>query len=726
MDPSTIRQFADGLRQLVWIAAPDGSREYFNQAWTHFTGLTLEQSLKDGWQLALHPADLEIVLKRFQEHASAGLPYAVTYRFRSAHDEYRVFTGAMFPLRSDAGVLTKWIGMCDESDAIARADDRFQMLANALPLLVWTTDRDDRMTFVNRSWHEYTGLGAGSTIDERNALVHPDDLGRLMHALRSGANEVEFRFKRRRDGAYRSHLLRWERVRLADDAPFYRVGTAIDVHDRRVAQTERERQLHVIAEAVPDVVWSADAQGRLDYANGAMVRYLGVRREETYGQSWIRYVHPDDRDETIRRWECSLAIGDPFECKCRLRRFDDSYRWFIARAAALRDASGQVTRWFGTASDIDEQIRIYEREHRVSETLQAASLPKSLPVVPWLRLDAVYAPGSSEAQIGGDWYDAFRLPDGRIVFSIGDVAGSGLYAAVTMSNMRQVIRGTAQVHADPILMLNAADRALRLEEPDRFVTAIVAVLSPVTGIMSYASAGHVPAIVRRRDGSTSELFFSDLPLGLRERHFFDTADIVLRDGDSVVFYTDGLTEAGRDLIRGTNDLLEAVRDDAFAHAERCAQYLERRLLPNGAHDDVAIMAVTMGSDEIRAAGLKRWHFDALDAEGLGRVRREFRSALAERGVRNERVEFAELVLGELAGNVVRHAPGPVEIVVDFSNPRPVLHVIDEGPGFSRAPMLPSDLMSESGRGLYIVAQTTLEFSVTRRKPRGSHARAVLL
>jgi anti-sigma regulatory factor (Ser/Thr protein kinase) len=123
---------------------------------------------------------------------------------------------------------------------------------------------------------------------------------------------------------------------------------------------------------------------------------------------------------------------------------------------------------------------------------------------------------------------------------------------------------------------------------------------------------------------------------------------------------------------------------------------------------------------------RHWVFAGLDALGLRRLRAEMRSLLIGYGFSDYRLEIAELVLGELAGNVVRHAPGAVEFVLDYDSGDVVLHVIDEGPGFEDAIVaLPHDLMSESGRGLYIVAQLTRDFQVTKRHPHGSHARAVL-
>ncbi len=117
--------------------------------------------------------------------------------------------------------------------------------------------------------------------------------------------------------------------------------------------------------------------------------------------------------------------------------------------------------------------------------------------MPGLHFDGIYVPASDRELLGGDWYDALRLNDGRIVISVGDVAGSGLPAAVIMASMRQVIRGVAQVYADPIAMLDAADRTLKTEYPDTFVTAFVGVLDPVARTLTHASAGHPSAIPAR-------------------------------------------------------------------------------------------------------------------------------------------------------------------------------------------------------------------------------------
>jgi anti-sigma regulatory factor (Ser/Thr protein kinase) len=141
---------------------------------------------------------------------------------------------------------------------------------------------------------------------------------------------------------------------------------------------------------------------------------------------------------------------------------------------------------------------------------------------------------------------------------------------------------------------------------------------------------------------------------------------------------------------------------------------------------VAILTLRMVRNETQRFDVIRWRFDAPDASAMYDTRAALRSALARRKFDERHVQTAELVLGELMSNVVRHAPGPLEVILDSTSEHVVLHVIDEGPGFERAPILPVDILSESGRGLYIVSQLTREFSATRRAPRGSHARAVLI
>ncbi|MGD1065761.1 MAG: ATP-binding protein, partial [Vulcanimicrobiaceae bacterium] len=123
--------------------------------------------------------------------------------------------------------------------------------------------------------------------------------------------------------------------------------------------------------------------------------------------------------------------------------------------------------------------------------------------------------------------------------------------------------------------------------------------------------------------------------------------------------------------------------------------------------------------------LVHWSFDSRDPDAFRDAREEFMAELAK-GKLSEAAAFnAELVFAELIGNVVRYAPKWVDVTLDWSGPAPVLHVLDAGPGFRHLPKLPDNPLSETGRGLFIVARLADDFHVTKRPHGGSHARVVL-
>ena len=240
-----------------------------------------------------------------------------------------------------------------------------------------------------------------------------------------------------------------------------------------------------------------------------------------------------------------------------------------------------------------ENANVYNREHRIADTLQRAALPGTLPVFAGLLIDAVYEAGSDEAQIGGDWYDAFALEDGRVVISIGDVSGTGVVAAATMGAVRQMIRGLAQTLDNPVAILNAVDRALRTESASAIVTAFVGFIDPHHRWLAFGSAGHPPPFIRHADGRIETLWAPDLPIGLRDGTTADPAVVRLEEGSVVVLYTDGLTEATRDPLEGEERLRAALRDDAFSTQPRKALFLYDRVLSRRAKDDVALLVIEL-------------------------------------------------------------------------------------------------------------------------------------
>ena len=633
----------------------------------------------------------------------------------------------------------------------ATNDVAFRAFANQLPIPIWQQDAFGAISFTNTAWHKLLRLPrdpVSHTAEAWQRIVHPDDFGKMIELMTTAipsraAYKVAYRL-RASDADGDSY--RWydaNAIPQFDERGEFMgwIGSIIDVHDAylreeaertlRHAAAERERDLRALSEGLPTIVWTAGPDGRGLYFNQRLREYTGLSPEEAFGGGWLQVVHPDDVPATVARWQQALATGEPYEATYRLRLRDGSYRWFHAQGVCVRDSAGAIERWIGTCSDVDADQRRYDRERRASEAFQDAALPKALPDIPGLRFSALYQAGNSEANVGGDWYDAFRLTDGRVVLSIGDVTGSGLSAAVTMSAVRQSIRGASQIYPDPCAVLDAADRALRSEHPEAIVSAFIGIFEPVTGTLTYASAGHPPPLLRNPDGAVVELTASDLMLGLRVDHSDHASHaLTIEPGSMLVLYTDGLTEASRNIFDGEARLRRMMADPQVLDCDDPARAIATTSLSQ-VHDDVALLVVQFDYLPLRSCEdsdspvKSRWTFDASDMPAAGNMRRGVAEALSARGVPESNVAVAELLVSELVGNVVRHVGGSVDVAIDVHEGAPVLHVLDRGPGFHFSTRLPRNLMSESGRGLFIVAALAREFSVVPRKDGGSHARVVL-
>jgi anti-sigma regulatory factor (Ser/Thr protein kinase) len=366
-----------------------------------------------------------------------------------------------------------------------------------------------------------------------------------------------------------------------------------------------------------------------------------------------------------------------------------------------------------------EDVRVYEREKKVSDTFQAAALAPSMPVADGVALDAVYVPAEREAEVGGDWYDAFLLDDGRIVVSVGDVAGKGLAGAVLMANVRQAIRVVALQNFAPGAILAAASKALAHERPDRIATAFVGIIDPVKRTCEYASAGHPAPVLRHPDGSVQFLpIVPALPLGLLAQAPPAALLAGIADGSMLVIYTDGVTEATRDIDAGERRLLASVACDATVKTARPARLICESVVAGDPKDDVAILTATFG-------GAPLWSFDALDAWAAKGTRSAFVRALREFGSPDSDFASAELIFGELVSNVVRHAPGRIELRLDWAGEAPLLHVIDTGAPFTSQGALPDDPFSEGGRGLFLIAALGTSLHVEALAGGGNHVRVGL-
>ena len=488
------------------------------------------------------------------------------------------------------------------------------------------------------------------------------------------------------------------------------------------------------------MVWTYDAARELNYVNRMTIVNSGLSGDELPSATslWTHLLEASVAEDFNASLQAAMENGESFRREVQLRRmaFESQDRhWYVVSVDPNRDGNGRIESWSGIAVSIADRIRAeialdvreeqYQQELFRSTAFQRAVLPPRLPRVPGLTFDAIYEPGLNEENVGGDWYDAVRLLDGRVLLTIGDVSGSGLHAAVVMGVVRQIMRGIAQLHAEPALMLDASDRALRQEYPEVLVTAWVGILDLVSQTLTYASAGHPSPLLLEVDGSVRDLDHLTLPIGLRQGHQGHASTIPLESGNAIWLYTDGLIESKHDIIEGTRLLEETARDPRMRTVAGPAATIRHLVIPDGSPDDVAILVVKIDFEESERH-IVRSTFDSSDANAACEARRTFSNGLSSKHFSPVDIANAEVVFGELCGNIARYAPGIVDIIVDSSGEQSVLHVLDRGVGFRHLSRLPSDPLSEDGRGLFIIAAMTTEFTVGQRVGGGSHARAVLV
>ncbi|HWT06054.1 MAG TPA: GAF domain-containing SpoIIE family protein phosphatase, partial [Xanthomonadales bacterium] len=297
-----------------------------------------------------------------------------------------------------------------------------------------------------------------------------------------------------------------------------------------------------------------------------------------------------------------------------------------------------------------EQLR---RKEQIVETLQRIYIPRAFPTVPGISFDAVYVPAEDDARVGGDWYDVFRLPDGRLAFSVGDVAGHGLHAAVTMGAIRQAIYIASLDSPDPAVVLRAVNRVLLLQQAG-MATAIVGFLDPRTRAITYASAGHPPPLVAGRSGARF-LEPGGIPLGILDDPLVTESRVDAAGETLFVLYTDGLIEYARDVAAGQETLRRAVElavgeDPSCDHAVRI---VERVLGGGGTDDDLALLVVRFAEPGARFAissmqtrsDAVSWDVDASDPSSAAAVRTQFIVFLKRFVAADTDLFPAELILG---------------------------------------------------------------------------------
>jgi len=250
------------------------------------------------------------------------------------------------------------------------SEAKFRHLSESIPQIVWLTDAQSNLIYANRRLYEYSGMTAAELNGEKwLSLIHPDDVSKFVDSWKrsgsySNAYEMEVRY-RSRSGDYRWFLARTAPVVNEQKEVLMWVGTSTDIDEQKNDEydlKESERQYRTLADAIPQIVWTATPNGEPDFFNHRWFEYTGLTWTQSVDNGWTLLIHPDDREEYLAKWQEALLTGNTYEQEFRLRRAigitstsETRYRWHLGRAVALRNEDSTIEKWFATWTEIEDQ-----------------------------------------------------------------------------------------------------------------------------------------------------------------------------------------------------------------------------------------------------------------------------------------------------------------------------------------------------------------------------------
>jgi len=546
------RSLVQAGAQVVWVTRPDGEIAEDAPEWRWITGQSAEEYQRQGWLEAIHSDDRERVEAAWRECVRSGKVFDSRYRVRSRTGSYKHYDVRAVPIERD-GKIIEWMGASTDVTAQREAEEMRGRLTEQLSAAALRTARLQQATSM---------LAEALTVEQVVQVI--TEVGRsAIGAERSAVAIIDT-----------------DRLRLrtinADGLP-----TSPGAHGRDIPLSVPSVMTYAIASRRPLLLENTEALRRQFDAEGVDG---SVFLEHTDEMAWVGLP--------------LLSSGAPLGALrfsfARPRQITEEERVFLEALA-------------GQCALALERATLYEREHTTAETLQRSLLLDTLPTVPGIILEARCLPVTRNMEIGGDWYDAFRLPDGRLAVATGDVMGKGLTAAAGMGRVRNALRALALTDPRPAAVLAGLDRLfLATELAEQVTTVAYLVVDPSTGKGVAGNAGHLPPLLLSPDGPPRlDPTEAGTPLGWASpRHQYAFR---LPPGNTAVLYSDGLVEnRKRGLDAGLDELVavaaQAPADVATAPAELLDYLVDRMLTGYEQDDDVTVLVLHVPAQRDKPGG----------------------------------------------------------------------------------------------------------------------------
>lgn len=485
-------------------------------------------------------------------------------------------------LSAVASQLGAYLAMAHLQEEGRAQTAQFQALFDATPIGVYLVDADFRIRHVNPKAVPVFGdiLDViGRDLDEVLHILRPkadadEMVERFRHTLETGESYVvPERIEERLDRNVREYY-EWQIHRIPLPDGHHGVVcyfNDISAHVRaRHALAESETRIRLMAESMPQKIFTAKPNGDVDYFNPQWMEFTGLSFERIRDWGWTQFIHPDDLAETVRAWQHSIDTGEPFQLEHRFRRADGEYRWHISRAVAMRDDEAKVVMWVGSNTDVDDVKKVSEVLRHSEEQLREANRLKdeflatlshelrtplnavlgwsymlregTLPTATQRRaLDSLQRNAKAQAQLVDDLLDVSRIVSGKLQIKSDDVELAHVIALAA-----ETIRPAAAAkHLDVNVMMQAETQITVTGDADRLQQIVWNLLS--NAVKFTPTGGRVQIELRVMD-SKAEIVVTDSGQGISAEfapHVFER----FRQEDSTVSRKHGGLGLGLAIVR---------------------------------------------------------------------------------------------------------------------------------------------------------------------------------
>ena len=380
------------VKGIVWTNNDKGEMVGEQQGWASLTGQSYNEYQGFGWAKAVHPDDAQPTIEAWNEAVKKAKTFNFEHRVKTKDGIWRDFSIRAIPLLNDDGTLRQWVGVhtdITESKQAAKAlrdnEEKLNIVINASELGTWQIDVKTGKVTNSERFLEIMGYKQkiDLTLDDTVKRIHPDYLQLRNEAFKKAYETGVLYFTGQ--VVWQDNSLHWvgSKGKVFYDEqkkPVTIIGTIADITEHKRHEQilfESEQKFRVLADSMPQHIWTSDPEGNLNYYNRSVFDYSGLTVDQLNKDGWIQIVHPDERKENIRQWTNSIITGKDFLLEHRFRRHDGVYRWQLSRAIPQKDENGKIQMWVGTSTDIQD---IKELDQQKDSFLSMASHELKTPV----------------------------------------------------------------------------------------------------------------------------------------------------------------------------------------------------------------------------------------------------------------------------------------------------------------------------------------------------------